>query len=442
MSFLIFKNDGKGSHYSPILANQRTFQDGGEIQNAYDKFYNSKVGTALQWVPFVGTALDIGNAINNPSWENAGWAMAGLVSDLYGGRIATKAAKAAAKKTLAEGVKNGGYVLRRTPRGYIGRVSAKDAARSAALVDKIAVKGAFSSDNFAQYLVNNWPLPIPKNILPEVVVTAKRTPKKANGGRVLIGQQGTNSAWSALYQSLSKRRRLPEAEVRDTVNYAIQRGKELNIPYEFTRSILSNAVQESGLIHNARNGSHYGLIQATWIPRNYNAKQQIDMIYDMAQNPAKYKGNRVLGYEANLLNKSYRNPSTRNFFNWTERAGVRAWNAAPRDVYDSAFDSYYKSVYANPEPASDYVNQHIVGQPDALRVAKPVILPSQKLGGLLRFISFKKGGKLRKNDKGETVPEICPKCGGKIGVFLQGEPIFKCTKCGKYFGVVPFSKGK
>ena len=263
-----------------------------------------------------------------------------------------------------------------------------------------------------------------------------------NGG-ILIAQEGTNAAWKALYASLSKRKgKLSEQAVRDTVNYAITRGRELGIPFEFTRSVLSNAMQESGMIHNARRGSHYGLIQATWIPRNYNAKQQIDMIYDMAQNPAKYKDNRVLGYEANLLNKSYRNPSTRNFFNWTERAGVRAWNVAPRNVYDSAFDSYYKSMYTNPEPVSDYVNQNIVEQPDALRVAKPVILPSQKLGGLLRFISFKKGGKLRKNDKGETVPEICPKCGGKIGVFLQGEPIFKCTKCGAYFGVVPFSKSK
>lgn len=104
-----------------------------------------------------------------------------------------------------------------------------------------------------------------------------------NGGRVLMGQQGTNSAWSALYHAIAKKRgKLTETAVKDTVNYAIQRGKELNIPYEFTRSILSNAVQESGLIHNARNGSHYGLIQATWMPRNYNAKQQIDMIYDMA----------------------------------------------------------------------------------------------------------------------------------------------------------------
>ena len=34
--------------------------------------------------------------------------------------------------------------------------------------------------------------------------------------------------------------------------------------------------------------------------------------------------------------------------------------------------------------------------------------------------------KLRKNDKGETVPETCKKCGGKIVVALKGEPVFIC----------------
>ena len=52
----------------------------------------------------------------------------------------------------------------------------------------------------------------------------------------------------------------------------------------------------------------------------------------------------------------------------------------------------------------------------------------------------KAGRKLRYNDKGEKVPEKCPKCGSKIGIFLHGEPIFKCTNkdCDKFFGVVGF----
>ena len=48
----------------------------------------------------------------------------------------------------------------------------------------------------------------------------------------------------------------------------------------------------------------------------------------------------------------------------------------------------------------------------------------------------------RKNDKGEDVPEVCPKCGAKVGVFLRGEPVFLCTnkECEKYFGTVPFGE--
>ena len=52
-----------------------------------------------------------------------------------------------------------------------------------------------------------------------------------------------------------------------------------------------------------------------------------------------------------------------------------------------------------------------------------------------------KKNKTRKNYEGKTVPEKCDKCGSKVGVFIQGEPIFKCTnkKCGKYFGTLPFN---
>jgi len=42
------------------------------------------------------------------------------------------------------------------------------------------------------------------------------------------------------------------------------------------------------------------------------------------------------------------------------------------------------------------------------------------------------------NDDGEVVPEKCKKCGGKIGTYICGEPIYKCTKCGKYYGTLKF----
>ena len=45
----------------------------------------------------------------------------------------------------------------------------------------------------------------------------------------------------------------------------------------------------------------------------------------------------------------------------------------------------------------------------------------------------------RINDKGEKVPETCDKCGSKIGLYLQGEPVFLCSnkECKKFFGTLP-----
>lgn len=45
------------------------------------------------------------------------------------------------------------------------------------------------------------------------------------------------------------------------------------------------------------------------------------------------------------------------------------------------------------------------------------------------------------NDEGEIVPEVCPKCGSKVGIFIQGEPVYLCTnkECRIFFGVVPFN---
>lgn len=48
--------------------------------------------------------------------------------------------------------------------------------------------------------------------------------------------------------------------------------------------------------------------------------------------------------------------------------------------------------------------------------------------------------KVIKNDKGEIVPEKCPECGSKVGLYIQGEPVYLCSnkKCKKYFGTMPF----
>ena len=52
----------------------------------------------------------------------------------------------------------------------------------------------------------------------------------------------------------------------------------------------------------------------------------------------------------------------------------------------------------------------------------------------------KKRKKVVKNDEGETVPEFCKKCGGKVGTYICGEPIYKCSECGEYYGTMPFKR--
>ena len=47
--------------------------------------------------------------------------------------------------------------------------------------------------------------------------------------------------------------------------------------------------------------------------------------------------------------------------------------------------------------------------------------------------------KVRKNDKGKIVPDVCPECGSKVGLYIHGEPVYLCSnkKCNKYFGTMP-----
>lgn len=50
--------------------------------------------------------------------------------------------------------------------------------------------------------------------------------------------------------------------------------------------------------------------------------------------------------------------------------------------------------------------------------------------------------KVVKNDKGEVVPEKCTVCGEKVGLYIKGEPVYLCSKCGKYYGTMPFTLGR
>lgn len=47
------------------------------------------------YVPILGSAIDVYDAINDPNSENIGWAALGVATDILGGRVVAKAAKSA-----------------------------------------------------------------------------------------------------------------------------------------------------------------------------------------------------------------------------------------------------------------------------------------------------------------------------------------------------------
>lgn len=69
------------------------------------------------------------------------------------------------------------------------------------------------------------------------------------------------------------------------------------------------------------------------------------------------------------------------------------------------------------------------------------ITPDMDLSSIDLLGEARSKGKKIYNDKGEEVPETCT-CGGEVGLYICGEPIYKCSKCGKYYGTMPFKKEK
>ena len=54
-------------------------------------------------------------------------------------------------------------------------------------------------------------------------------------------------------------------------------------------------------------------------------------------------------------------------------------------------------------------------------------------------ILLQNNGKPWITSEGKTVPKTCPTCGGDVGLFLFGQPVFLCKKNDKhYFGVLAF----
>ena len=58
-------------------------------------------------------------------------------------------------------------------------------------------------------------------------------------------------------------------------------------------------------------------------------------------------------------------------------------------------------------------------------------------------ILYQNNGKPWLTEEGKTVPATCPICGGDMGLFLIGEPVFLCkTKERHYFGTLKFPESE
>lgn len=123
------------------------FDDGGDILISTGNEY-ADVG--LSFVPFVGSAVDIEEAIRNPTFGNIAWAAISTASDIFGGSLikgALKGAKAASKarkavkaeekavkaynRALYNATVNGGTRLNRTAKKRFRDMRVAQAARRA-----------------------------------------------------------------------------------------------------------------------------------------------------------------------------------------------------------------------------------------------------------------------------------------------------------------------
>lgn len=84
----------------PEMNTHNAFAEGGWLGTGI----NENVATAASFLPVVGTVMDGAEFIKDPSWENAGWFLGGLASDVFtggAGRAALKGVKLARRTAKA-----------------------------------------------------------------------------------------------------------------------------------------------------------------------------------------------------------------------------------------------------------------------------------------------------------------------------------------------------
>ena len=111
------------------------------------------------------------------------------------------------------------------------------------------------------------------------------------------------------------------------------------------------------------------------------------------------------------------------------------------DNYSTTLDTEIEEIYNqttfDPKTADD-LDAHL----QKLITQNEVVLTESDLSWIFDVNDVICESVQRMNDTGDSVPETCPACGSKIGLYLEGEPVWLCSnkKCKKCFGTLPFFK--
>lgn len=106
------------------------------------------------------------------------------------------------------------------------------------------------------------------------------------------------------------------------------------------------------------------------------------------------------------------------------------------NILNTNIEEIYNTTTFDPKTAED-LDEHLQNLIDSSKGR--VTLTESDVSWIIDDSVVCESADERVNDEGEKVPETCPKCGSKVGLFLKGEPVWLCSnnKCKTYFGVAP-----
>ena len=123
---------------------------------------------------------------------------------------------------------------------------------------------------------------------------------------------------------------------------------------------------------------------------------------------------------------------------WGDNKGIHKFDSV-KDIKESIKEYHKSNKFGN---INKYPNLEITSFKKHIPGESLQDFVSKCLSESVKEYTINESKKKILNDKGEEVPEKCPKCGADVKIYIKGEPVYLCSneKCNKYFGTVPCSK--